>query len=227
MAANQSDIKDWVQKYLDLGWSPIPIPKGEKGPRISGWENLDFKVEDFDDDANIGVHLGRTLYDVDYDHPYAARAAEGLMPDTPATFGRPSKLRSHGFYIVTDEPITSLQFKDTNETMLVELRGLTQDGQPTQTVVPCSVHKSGERISWAGDYRQALRLPKAALVRGVTLDAIAAILAVHFPEPKARHKPRLALASYLSRLGLTDTEVKYVGLSIMRVIPEGDRQAPR
>src|SRR5262245_28682900 len=103
-----SGTKFWAARYKGEGWSPIPIPKGEKGPRVSGWEQQEFDVADFADDDNIGVHLGRHangpgLYDVDLDDKFAYIAADILLRATNRIGERASKPKSHWFYTCDEQ----------------------------------------------------------------------------------------------------------------------------
>ena len=40
------------------GYQPVPIPHGQKGRRIAGWQDRTFKPTDFAADANIGIRCG-------------------------------------------------------------------------------------------------------------------------------------------------------------------------
>jgi hypothetical protein len=140
-----------VLSYIRRGWATVPIPLGEKAPRIRAWTKLRITEAEapsyFVGPGNIGIILGEAsggLTDIDLDCTEAIALARLHLPETKAVFGRRSKPQSHRLYRVQgDAP--SLQFKDplTCE-MLIELRG---DGG-RQTVFPGSVHKSGEPIEW-------------------------------------------------------------------------------
>lgn len=220
-----SDVRFYVNRYLGEGWSPIPIPAGEKGPRIPGWEQKSFDAHDFAEDDNIGVHLGRTgLYDVDLDDKFAAIAADILLAPTARISGRPGKPRSHRFYTCS-ENIEHVSYHGVggNSDTLVELRGFSPNGASTQTVVPPSVHPSGETVAWETDGKPTHFETAAPLIAGVRNVALAVLLARAFPGPGHRHGPRLALAGYLHRAGLEDLEVLAIGRAIMRIVG-GDEQ---
>jgi hypothetical protein len=214
-----SDVLTSVQQYLDEGWSPIPIPAGEKGPRLPDWESKTFTVADFDPDSNVGVHLGRNgLYDVDLDDKRAAIAADILLPNTSRLSGRASKPRSHRWFTSADHLVHEHYFGlgGQNDT-IVELRGWTKKDTPEQTVVPPSTHASGEGIVWhhAG---KPMEVNGDLLRRSVRNVAIATLLARHFPGPGHRHQPRMALAGFLFRAGLDEAEVLAIGKAVMRLI---------
>jgi hypothetical protein len=150
---------DYALRYIRRGWSPIPIPKGQKGPRIKGWQNLritDAEVRKyFSRDGNLGIILGEAsggLIDIDLDCAESIQLAPKFLPQTEAIFGRPSKLNSHWLYRVK-QFAPSVFFTDpTTGKTLIELRG---DGG-RQTVFPPSIHPSDEPIEWAAEGETAL-----------------------------------------------------------------------
>ncbi len=84
--------------------------------------------------------------------------------------------------------------------MLVELRS---DG--CQTLVPPSVHPSGEPIAWAEDGEPATVAAEALQTDAARL-ASAALLARYWPGPGSRHDAALALAGGLLRAGWEEDE---------------------
>lgn len=223
--------KFWAQKYLSEGWSPIPIPSGEKGPRIADWERTTFAPADFGDDDNIGVHLGKHaagpgLYDIDLDDKWAPIAADILLAPTDRIHGRPSKPRSHRFY-TCDETLEHFAIHGlggANDT-LVELRGISPNSKAyTQTVIPPSVHPSGEVLAWDQDGKPCHLKEGKPLIDGVKDIGLAVLIARGFPGAGNRHIPRLALAGFLHRAGLEKLRILAIGRAIMRMIggDEGD-----
>jgi hypothetical protein len=174
---------DYALRYIRRGWSPVPIPKGQKGPRIRGWQNLRITEADapkyFNAVGNVGIILGEAsggLADVDLDCPEAVRFAPNLLPETKSIFGRPSKPQSHRLYHVS-VTARSLHFKDpiTSDTLL-ELRA--DSGK--QTVFPPSTHPSGERIEWACD-GDPLTINYAILKKAVSNLAARCLIARYLP----------------------------------------------
>jgi hypothetical protein len=142
--------------YVNRGWSPVPIPFREKGPRIQGWQSLrltrDQLAAYFRQRCNVGVILGAPsggLVDIDLDHPTARELAGQYLPPTGAIFGRASNSSSHWLYIVRGSAPTK-RFESADGTPIVEFRA---DGG--QTVFPGSTHPSGERIEWEVDGQPA------------------------------------------------------------------------
>jgi hypothetical protein len=192
---------------LRKGWRPVPIPEGRKGPRIKDWPTLRLTRNDlknaFSETDNIGIILGeasRGLVDVDLDSPEAIALAPSFLPATNRIHDRRSKPFSHHWF--NSDPIPApMQFPDIDGTMLLELRS---DGQ--QTVVPPSVHPSGERFHWkrAGD---PAVIPANELRQAVRRTAACALVARHWPEQGQRHECSKALAAALLRAGWSETEV--------------------
>ena len=97
--------------------------------------------------------------DVDLDTYEAIAAAPLLLPRT-LTHGRPNKSTSHWWYRAPGAK--SETFKDSDGTMLVEIRA-----HSGQTMIPPSVHPSGERVAWDTDS------PLLPMDPGDLLDAVA------------------------------------------------------
>ena len=71
------------------GWSVIPVPAGEKAPRLKGWQRLrldENELEEFFyEDCNLGVLLGepsKNLTDIDLDCKEAVSLAPDFLPPT-------------------------------------------------------------------------------------------------------------------------------------------------
>lgn len=79
-------VHDCAARLIQLGYFPVPIPMGRKGPTIDGWQNLRCKPEDVPNlwdttGMSIGVlHVNTAALDIDvYDPDLAARLlAEGM-----------------------------------------------------------------------------------------------------------------------------------------------------
>lgn len=141
---------DAARAYHARGWVSVPLLPGQKRPEGNEWQNLQSDPEAFEQDfanMNIGVLLGTSsgnLFDVDLDHETIVRLARHFLPKTPAIFGRASKPQSHYLYRAPeDATVRRITFKDVDGQMLAEIRG---NGH--QTMLPPSVHPSGEDIVW-------------------------------------------------------------------------------
>lgn len=141
---------DAATLYHSRGWVPIPIPRGSKAPTFPGWQRVtrDTALSRFNGEAvNIGILLGEPsggLVDLDLDCPEAIALANSFLPAS-LTFGRASRPRSHRFFLSANCPTEKFVY-DTGDgrTTLLELRA----NGGLQTVVPSSVHPSGEVIEF-------------------------------------------------------------------------------
>src|SRR5215471_20182131 len=152
------DMKDFINHryYITRGWRIIPVPPGEKKPIIPGWPDLRIGENDlsnyFESESNIGLLLGEVsggLIDVDLDCEEALRLARIYLPNTELVHGRPSKPDSHWYYNV-ETPLDYKKFTDPDpldgkHSTIVEIR--TGPGQ--QTIIPPSIHPSGEKLAWS------------------------------------------------------------------------------
>jgi hypothetical protein len=199
-------IRKVARRFLHKGWAVVPVPLEEKAPRIKSWQKLRMKGSEIDDhfsaDSNIGVLTGAPsggLTDVDLDCPEAIELGTAFLPYTGRVHGRKSKPKSHRWYAV-DPILAPEKFCDPDGTCLLELRSTGQ-----QTVVPPSIHPSGERIEWD------IRKPPAK-VNGSELRTAASRLAAatlftrHWPSRGSRNAGALSLAGTLLRAGWDEFE---------------------
>lgn len=198
-----------AREYLRRGWLPIPIPRGEKAPRLKGWQDLRLRESDleayFANGTNVGVLLGGAsggLADVDLDAPEAIHVADALLPLTERIHGRKGKPRSHRWYVTT-QSAEPRKFTGLDGTCLVELRSTGQ-----QTVVPPSLHPSGEALRWEREGDPAL-VDTADLRYAVAGVAAGALFARHWPSMGQRHEAALALHGLLLRVGWSEEEVQH------------------
>ena len=198
----------WARRYIARGFFPLPVPLGEKGPKKQGWQHQRMRDEEvgkyFTGKSNIGLILGiNGLADVDLDCHEALPIADHFLPSTHMESGRKSRPRSHRFYIL-DEPIPSKKFLDPvkgkGDRTLLELRCTTGDGQiGLQTIVPPSVHPSGEAIRFDEDDDPA-KIKADVLIRATNHLAAAALLVRNWPGEKGgRNEAFLALNGTLAR----------------------------
>ncbi len=195
-----------VRRYISEGWQVLPIPHGEKGPRISNWQSTVFDDTHFQSNDNIGIRLGKPsnwLVDVDLDTPEALEIAPHLLLATSRIHGRPSKPSSHYWYFA--ENLGPHQFKDLDGSVILEIRSTGG-----QTVVPPSVHPSGELLHWEID-REPNNVDPEGLRRSVILVAVASILARHWPAANgSRHAIGGLAAGLLCALKLEPMEIEQV-----------------
>src|SRR6266702_1492716 len=218
------EIPQWLTDYLNRGFRLVFYPqkqKGPSGPDAEGWtkrsdgpqQYIEWMTK-YGSPPNVGTFLGheispgKFLADVDFDWSESPHTSKQLLPRTSFGYGRQSKSLSHGFY-TTSQPVISEKYKDIDDTtVLLELRGLTKDGKVAyQTMMPPSIHPSGELLEQKGD-------PEIGhaedLQRSVVLSAIACLLVKNLKESTDRalkHDPRLGAAGFLLQEGLSEDEV--------------------
>lgn len=213
-------LTNLAQSFADRGFRLIFYPTKQKGPSgedAKGWTDRADSPDTWTPDLNIGaftgveISPGKYLCDVDFDWPEGLPLARHLLPITGFGFGRASRSISHAFY-TTSTPICSLRFSDSAGLTLVELRGTKQDGSiGQQTMMPGSVHPSGEEVilKQDGEIGHSDDLP-----RRVTLYAIGCLLLQGFGSRGFLHEQRMATAGFLMTEGLSDEEVLSIGTAV-------------
>jgi hypothetical protein len=200
-------------EYARCGFYPVPIPWKEKGPVASGWQNLRLTTPEavtayFNGERqNVGIIMGEPdgLADVDLDSREALWAWQHFAPPTGWVHGRRSKPASHFFYY-PDPTVRSLKIVDPTggkgkQACLLELRALSSTGERgLQTLVPPSIHPSGETIEFApGATGIPARTDGGELVRAVRRTGACSLLGRYAPYPGTRHDYFLAIAGGLAR----------------------------
>jgi len=209
-------VADAAAEAIRRGMQPVPVRDGTKRPVNSAWthENHDYGG-DLDTvravfagfaqrgASNIGLRLGEPsggLIDIDLDHPKANRLKDYFLPPTPMKSGRPGRPASHYWYRATGDVLPSTrQYKMPDGSVIVELRSTG-----SQTLIPPSVHPSGEHYRWEGSPRQwrnPAEIRAAVLQVQVAFVALGAVLLDQWPRQGSRHEAYLALAGGLLRYG--------------------------
>jgi hypothetical protein len=205
-------IEEWVEGYIDNGFFPVPVPLGKKGAIIREWQKLRITHRDISEHfdgkpTNVGLILGiGGVTDIDLDCEESLPIADHFLPETGFIFGRKSTPRAHRFYRL-DKPIPSRKYldpleKNKDEDTLLELRCAKRDGTiGLQTVVPPSLHESGERLRFISIDDPA-EVNSDDLSRAADFIAAAAILIRHWPgEKSGRNETFLGLHGTLARGG--------------------------
>jgi hypothetical protein len=215
------NIPSWLRKYRERGFRLIFYPNKTKGPigkDADGWTTKEYPDEAYEEGMNVGVMTGteiepgKFLVDLDFDWTDGLPLVKRLLPATGFGFGRTSRTVSHAFFTTT-QPTPSLVFKNIDEaTIFLEIRGTKTDGSiGKQTMLPPSVHPSGETVEFRAD--DAIGHDDN-IVRHGTLYAIACMFYMHLGHRGFGHDLRLALAAFLGNLELTEEETKAVCESI-------------
>ena len=198
-----------ARDLLRRGFLPLPLDPKSKGTKRPGWPDFRTSPErveaDFPAAGNIGVLLGEVsgdLTDLDLDCPEALRLAPAFLPPTGLVSGRASAPDSHRFYVSHGAPYLKRRTRSAPETKatLLEIRSGTLSAAH-QTMVPPSVHPSGERVSWSR-YGDPAAVPAADLERAARELAAASLLLRYLPARDGsthRHDFFLALSGVLLR----------------------------
>jgi hypothetical protein len=202
--------------YIGRGWNVTPVEYRGKKPLGNGWQ---LRVIDATNAAqyfngeklNIGAVLGptsRKLTDVDLDCDEAIAIAPYILPRTRARFGRASKRESHRLYYTELSTVAGrpavIAFDDPRKPKqqgrLIELRVGGDSG--AQSVLPGSVHKTGETITWEEDGEPAT-VDGGDLLRRVKTVAAYTLLARYWPaEGSGHHDTARVVGGFLARAGL-------------------------
>lgn len=143
----KEDVKAIAQQYVDRGYRVVRVAPRDKHAIRKNWTDGD-SPDDFKDEENIGVVCGKPsggLTDIDLDTITASLVAPYVWPKEAPMYGRPSKPGGH-LWVRCDEDITRKTYAipGVGKAMQLEIRGSGH-----QSVVPGSVHPSGEPITWA------------------------------------------------------------------------------
>lgn len=200
-------MRQAVAHYRAAGWAAIRVQPASKAP-IGEWRDRTDEAAQFADGENVGVRLGEPsggLVDVDLDCDEAVRLAPLFLPET-STFGRPSKLRSHWLY-----QCPGLRTRKPSRCH-IEIRSTG-----VQTVLPPSIHESGEQIAWT-DSTPLVAIGETELLRCVGKLIVATLVARAWPELTGnRHDAVLALAGALWHEGLSADDAAALLLPAMEL----------
>ena len=227
------NLRNHVLEYHQNGWNVIPVKYKGKSPIGKDWQKgVTASTEYLDQQlsfgiCNLGLLLGKEVIDIDLDCAEARYFAPKFLPIT-LSFGRKSSENSHLIYSLgqmIDKAATlkftwpkSLKVEEEHATIL-ELRGQTESGNYTQTVIPPSIHPSGEEITWNDSLSKIREIPSLKLIdKGVRYTAIASFLAKIWNSSQ-RENLTGALTGWMLKMGedsekvrdLLDEVIRYVG----------------
>jgi hypothetical protein len=224
-------IADAARAYAKRGWKPVPIGRKSKKPTDKGWQKRPFNQAQFNGNAqNIAIQLGAAsggLCDVDLDCMDAIGLAPQFLPETGAIFGRRSKPCSHQLYVsdlYESEQKATIAYREYHDgkpgQTIVELR-IGGDGKGATTVLPPSMHTTGELVQWVRDGDPA-RVGGDDLTRAVTRLAVAALLKPRYPGQGSRHEGALVLGGVLARAGWQPDDIRHLVEVIARAAGDDD-----
>jgi putative DNA primase/helicase len=196
-------------RYIEQGWTVVPVPTGNKNPGRDGWQDLRLGLDDipryFANGQNIGIHTGEPsgwLVCVDLDVREALAVADRFLPLT-LTSGRESTPDSHWWIICKGaEHKVFPRLEDSKP--ILEIRSTGH-----HTLVAPSTHPSGEHYRWSQRGLDVAKLTPEELLRCCRELATAALIGRHLPNTRAeggggRHELALAITGFLLRRGLSE-----------------------
>jgi hypothetical protein len=220
---------EMARDLLAMNIYPVPVKAGTKMPPMAGWPDLRLTIDDlpthFSNGNSLGLLLGikpRPICDVDLDCPEALAVARMFEhPKTDRISGRASSRNSHYFFELPEE-FDSEKFEDPilkkqkQRATIIELRG-----PGGQTVVPPSMHESGERRHWEREGEFGVTT-HAELSKWVRKTGAAALLIRYWPRG---HETRFALAGMLGRAGWNEKEAVEFVSAVVRIAQPENREA--
>jgi hypothetical protein len=209
-------LLDRVHSYIDRGWYVVPVPYKSKKPVLDAWGKIEVTRENVGEyfpekkQHNVGGILSpdipKPLTDVDVDVLDALAIAARILPPTNTVFGRQSKPKSHYLYYGEGPAPRNVQIKDDKGAMIIELRTGGGDAQ-TQSILPGSVHSSGELVEWHQD-GEPETYEYARLEQCVRTIAAATLLARAWPkENGGRQELALTLGGFLARAEYSEQDI--------------------
>lgn len=204
----------FAHHYIKNGVRVVHVAFQEKAPRGREWQKRKVSEAEatkiWEKPNNIGILLGSPsggLIDIDLDCEEAVELAPHFLPPSGAIHGRKSRPNSHWYYYC-DAMERTHRFSDplsksSGETMLVECRG-----NGAQTVVPPSIHPSGEQIVWHTKGFNPPEVDEGTILSSVHKLAAACLLVRYWPTEGLRQECALALAGVLLRAGFTESEAE-------------------
>ena len=241
---NQRTILEIACKYIDQGWSIIPVGYKTKGDLPKGWPDIRINRNNLPQyfngqPQNIGGLLGQAskgLTDVDFDCKEAIDLAGSFLPQT-VSFGRESVRYSHALYytdlatkglgsvIPFDDPKLAKDPNTKDRARLFEVRIGGEKG--AQTVLPGSVHPSGEPVQWEqSDHVEPVWIDGDDLLKQARVLAAACLLVRYYPAKGNRHDVALTIGGFLSRCDFTEHQIK-VFLGAIAIVAKDDELKDR
>lgn len=171
------------EAYIRSGLALVPVPRGKKGPRTSGWnerENAITSVRDLSRLKNMNVGIAHAYCSpvptcaIDIDHGPTAMAylkkhgidLAPLIKSTTApviSSGNPKKLKII-YRLPSGEPPISTQVLKSADQIFLEFRCSSRSGLTVQDILPGSTHPSGTTyVLLNGDILDIPEIPSALL----------------------------------------------------------------
>lgn len=237
MSDQLTNIPAAAEHYrLTYDWKVLTLKPGTKAPEQDGWQQFAQRPWDeikgaFNVGHNLGVMLGPTsndLTDIDLDWPEARRLAEEGFFLGSWSFGREGQPPGH--YLVTckdwrkiarlgftEAEAELLGLRKADKAVVLEMRG---NGQ---TMLPPSIHESGERVVWRYQSATLPETEKDALTARLGLLAFLSVVLRTYPRTSgSRDEICLALSGALLSAGLPPEQADHATKLVAQLA--GDEQ---
>lgn len=167
-----------VSEMLSKGWALVPIPQGQKGPMLKGW-NLQPQCITNKEQLHLleGMNVGLAhayckplpTCAIDIDNYKAAKpwlathciSLDGMLEASDAVViwsGKKYSLKLVYTLPAGVAPMVSTKINGPDGRVALEFRCATSDGKTVQDVLPPSIHPSGSPYQWMG-HGNPLALP--------------------------------------------------------------------
>ena len=217
VALRLEQMRDSARHYLSLNWPILWIPPDSKtggpskNPNRKKWHlNNLLTVENvslLEANWNIGLRLDAHV-DIDTDMPVLAGIVERRLPATGFVWGRASAPASHRLYAIADikhkkfsAPPAPGQKEDDERLSIIEIRHGGPPGRSKQSILPPSMHPSGEPYEFEDgcDYTIGDWTAEECLI-AVSEVAALGLLKLYWKEG-IRYDVSMALAGAMARNG--------------------------
>lgn len=162
-------------EYIDTGFKLCRIATGSKGPQYKDWQNTPFNLGQVNHEGLGLIHALSGTCAIDLDNFESAVAwFEGRDIDLHALLeaddavqiqsGRPNRGKLVYRLPPGIAPLTTVQIKNPDGSMLIEFRCAASNGAGCQDVLPPTIHPdTGKPYKWAGagDFKNLPELPPA------------------------------------------------------------------
>ena len=227
------DVKAAARQYLERGWNVMRLPPNDKevykdrphAACIITLKNIDTLKED----ENVAVYFSKAgaLKDIDFDYKAASALAREInLQDLTASFGRPSVGIGHCLFNAPGCKAMKFTLPDVENyprdlpihngrasLTVLEIRG----NNNTYTMVPPSVHPSGETLVWIKN-DEPREITPVDLRQWAGRHALAATVLYFYPEhASARYEVRMALTGALARSGMEPEQVTLYVQAVARL----------
>ncbi len=211
--AETTTTEQLLTAYEEFGYKLVKIDPELKKPNYANWQLVTVPSVEMQEHAasggNVGIQVGEVsdwICAVDHDCNEAVALAPKFLPDTLKS----GKQGIPTHWVYRSPGARYLQFRDVNQTMLIELKA-SENGAGHQFVVEPSVHSQKGSYRWMPGFNPALiaEVPKDVLEKALRLLAVAVLIVRNFPTDGG-HIYANSLCGYLLRNGMAFEDLDHI-----------------